>query len=336
MKKILVTGGGGFVGGAIVRALTEKGYNVTAVGRTIYPELKESGISCRQGDIGDKVFTMDICSDVDTVFHVAAKAGIWGRWQDYYHTNVIGTKNIVDSCRAHGVSNLVYTSTPSVVFDNRDILGGDETLPYPRRFLCNYAKSKVMAETYVLANNSPMLRSCAIRPHLIWGPGDPHLVPRLIEKGKAKALKIIGSGENFVDISYIDNVVHAHLLAAENIDRNGNAAGKAYFIGQESPVRLWDWINDLYSELGIERIVRTVPFRAAFIVGDILEIIHTLGRKQQEPRMTRFLAQQLARSHYFSHRLAARDLGYEPLVSLQVGQKKLLHWLKENDQHSNL
>ncbi len=334
MKKILVSGGGGFVGGAIVRALVRKGYGVVAAGRNNYPDLEAIGVSCLRGDLSDKDFTMEICSGIDTVFHVAAKAGIWGKWREYYNTNIVGTRNIVDSCRAHRVRNLVYTSTPSVVFNNRDIICGDESLPYPQRYLCHYSRSKVAAEKYVLANNNTTLRSCAVRPHLIWGPGDPHLVPRLIEKGRRNELKIIGSGENLVDISYIDNVVHAHLLAAANLDNDGNAAGNAYFIGQESPVRLWGWINDLYAGLGIAPITIKVPFRIAYMAGIICEVIATLRRSQEEPQMTRFLAQQLARSHYFSHRRAARDLGYEPVVSLQEGREKLLYWLKENDQHA--
>lgn len=334
MKKILVSGGGGFVGGALVRALVTKGNEVVVAGRNNYPDLEAIGVSCLRGDLGDRDFTMEICSGIETVFHVAAKAGIWGKWQDYKSTNIAGTINIVDSCRAHGVKNLVYTSTPSVVFNNRDIICGDESLPYPRRYLCHYSRSKVAAEKYVLANNNRTLRSCAVRPHLIWGPGDPHLVPRLIEKGRKKELKIIGSGENFVDITYIDNVVHAHLLAAANLDKDGNAAGNAYFIGQESPVNLWGWINDLYAGLGIEPIATKVPFRIAYMAGIICEAMHILRRNQAEPQMTRFLAQQLARSHYFSHRRAARDLGYLPVVSLQEGREKLLQWLKANGKHS--
>ena len=334
MKRVLVTGGGGFVGYAIVKSLVKQECEVFVAGRSKYPHVEKLGAVCMRGDISDSDFTMRSCKGIDTVFHTAAKAGIWGRWQDYRNTNITGTKNIVDACIARDVENLIYTSTPSVVFANKDIVGGDESLPYTDTYLCHYSKSKVIAERYVLANNNDKLRTCAIRPHLIWGPGDPHLVPRLLAKGKKGELKIVGSGLNRVDISYIDNVVHAHLLAAESLQTNGNAAGNAYFIGQESPVNLWKWINDLYGDLGIHQISKRVPFMAAYAAGFLLELIHRLQRNDNEPKMTRFLALQLARSHYFSHARASRDLGYKPIVSLPEGQNRLLHWLKTNDPQS--
>lgn len=331
MKKVLVTGGGGFVGYAIVKSLVKQECEVFVAGRSKYPHVEKLGAVCLQGDISDSDFTMRSCNGIDTVFHAAAKAGIWGRWQDYHNTNITGTKNIVDSCIAHNVENLIYTSTPSVVFANKDIVGGDETLPYTDTYLCHYSKSKVIAEKYVLANNNDKLKACAIRPHLIWGPGDPHLVPRLLAKGKKGELKIVGSGSNRVDISYIDNVVHAHLLAAKNLQESGESAGNAYFIGQESPVKLWSWINNLYRDMGIPPITKKVPFEVAYMVGAFLELIYKLQRNQNEPKMTRFLAQQLARSHCFSHHRAYKDFGYMPVVSLDEGQKRLLQWLKTDD-----
>ena len=334
MNKVLVTGGGGFVGYGIVKALVKQGSEVFVAGRNKYKHVDEIGGKCLPGDLRDHDFTMRICKGVDTVFHTAAKAGIWGSWQEYHDTNVTGTINIVDSCRARNVENLIYTSTPSVVFAGTDIIRGDESLPYAQKHLCHYSRTKVIAEQYVLGNSSNRLKTCAIRPHLIWGPGDPHLVPRLVEKGKRGELKIVGNGENLVDISYIDNVVHAHLLAAENLQENGVAAGKAYFIGQESPVKLWNWINSLYNDLEIPQIRKKVPFMAAYIAGSLFEVIFKIRNKQDEPKMTRFLAQQLARSHYFSHDRACHDFGYEPVISLKEGQARLLHWLKTNDHHS--
>ncbi len=331
MRKVLVTGGGGFVGSAIVRSLLKLDCQVFVAGRNRYRRIEEIGATCLLGNISDRDFTMQICDGIDTVFHTAAKAGIWGKWQEYNDTNIIGTRNIVDSCKTRGVQNLVYTSTPSVVFANKDIVSGDESLPYAETYLCHYSKSKVIAEKYVLKNNGPGLRACAIRPHLIWGPGDPHLVPRLLEKGRKRELKIVGSGNNLVDISYIDNVAHAHLLAAKNLEESGETAGNAYFIGQESPVKLWRWINDLYRDLGIPPITKKVPFRAAYIAGFLLELIHRLQGNPNEPKMTRFLAQQLARSHSFSHDRARRDFGYRPIVTLEEGQKRLLQWLNRDD-----
>jgi nucleoside-diphosphate-sugar epimerase len=184
-----------------------------------------------------------------------------------------------------------------------------------------------MAEKIVLTATSSTLRTCAIRPHLIWGPGDPHLIPRLIERGKARALKIVGSGKNLVDLTFIENVAHAHILAAKSLNSSAVAAGNPYFIGQERPVNLWNWINELYQELGIPVITARIPFRLAYTIGAVLEFGHLLLNRSQEPRMTRFLAEQLARNHYFSHVNATRDLGYKPIISLEEGHKRLISWL---------
>ena len=328
MKRVLVTGGGGFVGSALVRRLTQSGYEVRVAGRNRYPHVETMGAVCEIGDVGDPVFADRICAGIDTVFHTAAKAGIWGSWQFYKRTNIDGTCNIVDACKKHKVPRLVYTSTPSVVFDRRGIIEGDESLPYATKYLCHYAHSKAIAERYVLAHNSNDLHTCAIRPHLIWGPGDPHLVPRLIERGKQGKLKIVGSGANLVDVTFVDNVVHSHLLAAQNLEYEKRAGGQAYFIGQEKPVRLWTWINDLYQDLGISPVVSHVPYALAYLVGATMEMAFKIGSKKTEPPMTRFLAFQLAKSHYFSHEKAKKELGYEPIVSLEDGKERLCASLK--------
>jgi nucleoside-diphosphate-sugar epimerase len=327
MKNVLVSGGGGFLGSAIVRQLVDKGCTVTVAGRNRYTHIEQLGVECLVGDIGDRDFCDRLCRDVDTVFHTAAKAGIWGGWPAYKRTNVDGTVNFVDCCRKHGVPVLVYTSTPSVVFEKQSIDGGDETLDYARTFLCNYSRSKVLAERYVLKNCDNSMRSCAIRPHLIWGPGDPHLIPRLVERGRSGRLKIVGDGTNLVDITYVDNAAAAHILAAEKLHRGSECSGQAYFIGQERPVRLWDWVNELYQELGIDPISRKIQLPAAYTAGWVLEKLYRLPGIEREPQMTRFLALQLGCSHYFSHEKARRELGYIPSISIEEGKKKLIEWL---------
>ncbi|RUM35419.1 MAG: 3-beta hydroxysteroid dehydrogenase, partial [Desulfobulbus sp.] len=222
---------------------------------------------------------------------------------------------------------LVYTSTPSVVFGNRSLEGVDETTPYARKPLCHYAASKIMAEKLMLKADSPRLRTIAIRPHLVWGPGDPHLIPRLLARGRAGKLKIVGNGQNRVDISYIDNVVQAHLLAADNLLGAADAGGRAFFIGQEKPVFLWDWINGLFAAVGIEQVQKRVSFAAAFAIGGALECAYALLKKTAEPRMTRFVALQLAKSHWFSQAAAGELLGYVPEVSIEEGMKRLLPWI---------
>nr|WP_320011623.1 SDR family NAD(P)-dependent oxidoreductase [uncultured Desulfobulbus sp.] len=327
-QKVAVTGGGGFIGKALVRSLLAQGADVTVLGRNPYPELEKQGVYCQQGDIQDLEFLKKAFCGCTTVFHVAAKAGIWGPKKEYFAINTQGTLNVLQACKVNGVPNLVYTSTPSVVFDQRDINCGDESLQYGSKPLCHYAASKIAAEKAVLAANSDQLRTLAIRPHLVWGPGDQNLIPRLVERGQAKELKIVGSGTNKVDIAYIDNVVHAHILAAKNLAGEATGAGQAFFIGQKEPVMLWKWINELFLQLNIEPIDKRVPFPIAYMAGALLELLGTLRKKNEEPKMTRFLANQLAHSHWFSHRKAEKILGYNELVSSREGMVRLISWLQ--------
>ncbi|MBI5556834.1 MAG: NAD-dependent epimerase/dehydratase family protein [Deltaproteobacteria bacterium] len=327
MKRVIVTGGGGFVGKAVVRRLIDAGINTTVIGRNAYPDVTEMGATVVRGDIRDRDFLNTVFRDHDTVFHVAAKAGIWGDFQDYYAINVQGTENVLNACRHNNIGRLVYTSTPSVVFRGGDLAGVDEGTPYAESFLCHYAATKVTAEKKVLAASSGALRTTALRPHLVWGPGDTNLIPRLVARGRARRLRIVGRGENLVDISYIDNVAQAHILAAENLEHAGSAAGQAYFISQGEPVNLWQWINELFLRLQIPRVTRRVGFTKAYVAGALLEMIHALLKKSEEPPMTRFLAEQLAKSHWFSLAKARRDLGYMPQVSTPEGLDRLVAWL---------
>ena len=327
MHTALVTGGGGFIGSAIARRLLRDGIRVTVLGRNRYPALSAAGATCLRGDIRDPTCVEQACAGQDVVFHVAAKAGIWGPWAEYASINVDGTANVIRACRRNRVRILVHTSTPSVVFDRRSLEGVDESIPYARRTLCHYAASKIIAEKLVLAASGPDLKTTALRPHLVWGPGDTNLIPRLLERGRAGTLKMVGDGKNLVDIAYIDNVVDAHLLAAEELGTRGEAAGRAFFIAQDEPVNLWQWINDLFDRLNIPRVEKRVPFAVAHAAGVLLEMTYTLLSRRQEPPMTRFVAHQLARSHWFSGAAARRILGYRPAVSTATGLERLQQWL---------
>lgn len=328
--KAFVTGGGGFVGSAIVRQLVDKGAEDIAVfGRNHYPQLKKLGVRQIQGNILDSDILIRSLKGYDTVFHVAAKAGIWGPKSEFEQINVAGTRNVLGACFANEVRSLVHTSTPSVVFNRKDINGGDERMPYAQRFLCYYASSKAVAEQMVLASNSDVIKTCAIRPHLVWGPGDPHLIPRLIARGRAKKLKQVGNGKNMVDISYIDNVAEAHILAAENLNSSATASGNAYFISQGVPVNLWNWVNDLYRRIDIDPVRKKISARSAFTIGTILEGIYMWFHLEKEPPMTRFMAEQLAKSHWFSIDNARRDLGYKPRISTEEGMNRLVRWLAD-------
>lgn len=328
IRKALVTGGGGFVGRALTRRLLERGLEVVVVGRNHYHDLDKANLTQAKGDIRDRDFLVSVSRGCDTVFHVAAKAGIWGSHEEYYSINVTGTENVIAACRTNRISRLVYTSTPSVVFRGGNLCGVDESTPYAERFLCAYAETKAMAEKDVLAANSEDFKTTALRPHLIWGPGDTNLIPRLVERGRQGVLKRVGDGENLVDISYIDNVVTAHLLAADSLAKGGAAAGRAYFVSQGEPVKLWKWIDHFFAMNRIPAVNRRVGFRKARFAGLLMEGFYRLFKIEEEPPMTRFLAEQLAHSHWFSIAAARRDLGYEPEVSNQEGMRRTAEWLK--------
>ena len=324
----LVTGGGGFLGRRIVKKLLDRKDRVRIFSRSDYPELTELGCESHRGDLRNQTQVMDAVKNVDIVFHVAALAGIWGEKNDYFSVNVDGTLNIINACLKHKVNKLVYTSSPSVIFGMKDINNGNETLPYPDRFYAHYPHSKAIAEKIVLESNSvKKLSTCSLRPHLIWGPGDPHIIPMLIKKAKNKSLAQVGTGKNIVDITFVDNAADAHILAADNLAADSPVAGQSYFIGDQQPVNLWEWINLLLKQFEIPPIRKTIPYSAAYGIGTIMECLYSILPTTKEPKMTRFLAAQFALSHYYSHEKAKQDFGYIPSVSNEEGLKKTVAWL---------
>jgi nucleoside-diphosphate-sugar epimerase len=257
------------------------------------------------------------------VYHVAAKAGVWGRYRDFYSVNVVGAANIVDACRQAGVRKLVYTSSPSVVYHGGDMEGVDESTPYPATFEAPYPKTKALAERLVLEANGPNLATVALRPHLIWGPGDPHLIPRLLDRARRGKLRKIGAVDKKVDVIHVENAAWAHLLAGERLEAGSPIAGKAYFLSQGEPVVLWEFINAILARASLPPVVKRVPFKLAWTAGAMLEAIYRMLGRSSEPPMTRFVARQLATAHWFDISAARRDLGYEPIVSIEKGLAEL-------------
>ena len=326
--KALVTGGGGFLGGVIVRLLRERGFEVRSFSRGNYPELERLGVEQVRGDLANREAVERAAAGCDIVFHVAAKAGVWGAYADYYRANVTGTENVIAACRRHGIGRLVHTSSPSVVFDGTDIEGGDESLPYPARFEAPYPETKALAEQLVLAANDRELATVALRPHLIWGPEDNHLVPRIVARGRAGRLRRVGTRPCPVDSVYIDNAAEAHLLAAERLAPGTAPAGRAYFISNGEPVPLWELVDRILAAAGVPPVARTVSPGVAYTVGRLLEGIYSVLRLGGEPPMTRFLARELATSHWFDISAARRDLGYAPRVSIDEGLGRLEEWFR--------
>ena len=328
--RVLVTGGGGFLGGVIVRLLHQQGDHVVSFSRGTYPQLSELGVKQVQGDLGDRAAVIDAATGCDIVYHVAAKAGIWGSYEEFYRSNVTGTENVLAACRANGITRLVYTSSPSVVFDGRDVEGGNESLPYPASYEAHYPATKARAEQLVLAANSPELATVALRPHLIWGPGDNHLVPRIVAKGRAGRLRRIGSRPNLVDTVYVDNAARGHLQAAECLAPGSPPAGKAYFISNGQPLPLWEMVNRILAAADIPPVTRSISPGLAYAIGCICEGLWRTLRCAGEPPMTRFVAHELATAHWFDISAARRDLGYKPEISIDEGLVRLQEWLKHN------
>lgn len=327
--KALVTGGAGFLGLYITEQLVARGDSVRVVSRRPHPRLGELGVEWQQCDIRDRKCVERACRDVDTVFHVAAVPGIWGPWKHYYETNTLGTRYVLEACRQHGISRLIYTSSPSVIYDGADHLNVDESYPYASRYLCHYPHSKALAEQEVLeANGRDGLATVALRPHLIWGPRDNQLVPRLIARARSGRLRRVGSGENVISMSYVENAAAAHLQAADALHADSPVAGKAYFINEPEPVNLWNWIDELLSLAGLPPIRKSISSGVADALGGLGETIYWTFRLSAEPPMTRFLAKQLSGSHSYQIARAQRDFGYKPLVSVAEGMRRLEPELK--------
>jgi nucleoside-diphosphate-sugar epimerase len=329
--KILVTGGTGFIGRRLVERLVERGDEVHVLARGASGTDLPAGAQLHRGDVAEMSSVASAARGCATVFHVAAKAGISGPREDYVRANVEGTRNVVDACRRHSIPRLVHTSTPSVVFDGTDMEGVDERVPYARSFEAAYPETKAEAERMVLAANGPELATVALRPHLVWGPGDRHLVPRVVARAREGKLALVGDGSKKVDSTYVDNAVDAHLAAGTRLEPGAPCAGKAYFVSDGAPLPLRELLDRILAAAGLPPVTRSVTPGKALFAGRVLERAHAWFRLAGEPPMTRFLARELATAHWFDIGAARRDLGYEPKVGIDEGMKRLEAWLKSGN-----
>jgi nucleoside-diphosphate-sugar epimerase len=329
---VTITGGGGFLGKTILRQCRERGWNVRALGRTPHPELVSEGVEFFPIDLSDSKKIPEITkifSGSDLVLHTAAKAGVWWKYAEFECANLTGTKNVIEACKRAAIRNLVYTSTPSVTFNGNAICGGNESLPYYTGKLSSYAKTKAQAESLVRSTHSPELRTVSLRPHLIWGVGDPHLLPRVISQAAQMKLRIVGEGKNKVDLTHVENAAHAHLLAAEALLTDSEILcksdyGKAYFVSDGAPVSLWSWINTFLEGVGVPVVTQKISFKAAYRAGTLLEFFWKVFGVAGEPPITRFVATELSHDHWFDISAIRQDLGYIPPVSNDTGMRELI------------
>lgn len=324
--KALVTGGGGFLGGAIIKLLLANGVAVRNFSRGDYPELRALGVDCLRGDLADKAAASAACRGCDIVFHAAAKVGTWGRYEDFHRANVEGTAALLLAAREAGITRFVFTGSPSVVFNGHEVEGWDETAPYPKRFDSHYSATKALAEQLVLKANGHAFATVSIRPHLVWGPGQNHIVSTIAENGRAGTLRRIGRANKLIDSTYIDDAAAAHWCAAQRLAPGAPCAGRAYFISQGDPRPNWDVINMILEASGAEPVTKTLSYPVAYAVALALEASWRVAGFTDEPPLNRFVLKQLTTAHWFDISAARRDLGYAPSVTMEQGMQKVKEW----------
>jgi len=313
--KVFITGAGGFLGKELARQCLARGYEVVGVARSHYPELEEMGVRMNRADISSPEAYAGL-EGCEALFHVAAKAGAWGAYEDYVRSNVSGTERALEAARRCGVRRLIYTSSPSVAHAGGDLEGVSEAeAPYPDHFSAAYPETKARAERLVLSANGAELSTVALRPHLIWGPGDQHLIPRILSRADRGRLRHLAP-DKLVDSVYIEDAARAHLNAFDRLGPEASCAGRAYFISQGEPWAMKALMNGILAACGRAPVEKTLSPRVAYTLGSLFELSYRALGIQSEPPMTRFIAEQLSTAHWYDISAARRELGYEPARSI--------------------
>jgi nucleoside-diphosphate-sugar epimerase len=311
-RSILVTGGQGFLGSNLVKALVALGFqNVAATVRREAPELEALGVEVVHCDLTNRQQVKAAMAGRRVVFHTAAKAGVWGDFDSYFQINVEATRHLLEAAAENGVSHFIHTSSPSVTFQGKPSEKETEEAAYGHQPLNAYCATKIESERLVLESDWGM-RVMALRPHLIYGPGDPHLLPRVFEAARCGRLARVGGGLNQVDVTHIIDAVGSQLCALSRVEDDA-AWGEAYFITSGHPIRLWSWIAHLLQWQHLPPVKRSVPVKLGYWVGALLEQIYS-RISSGEPPLTRFSALQLGLTHTYSIEKARRRLGYAPRV----------------------
>ncbi len=319
-KRSAVTGGVGFVGRHLVDALVQRGDDVVLL--DVASDPGRDGVDFRHVDIRDVDAIRDAIRGCEVVYHNASVVHTKQNREEFvWSVNLGGTENVMQACRDEGVSKLVYVSSGSVVYNGEDVQNGAEDMPYAAVSQAPYADSKIAAEKAVLAASDDTLRTCAIRPHVVFGPGDLRFLPNILSRARDGKLKYrVGNGPWLSDFTYVSNLIDALLLAESGLE-SGVACGEAYFITNGEPMGFFDFVSDVVSRLGYPPVTKHVPWQLAYGVAAIKESIDTLrgGKMRQEDGISRFAIRYMCSHHYFSIEKARRELGYEPRVLMDEG-----------------
>jgi 2-alkyl-3-oxoalkanoate reductase len=307
------------LGRSTAQVLMSRGDEVTVLQR------RPSGLSCREvlGDITDPQAVQHAASSQDAVLHLAAKVDVSGRWADYARVNVDGTSILVEACRSRRVSRLVHVSSPSVAHGGSPLVGVGAEPADPAGARGNYSRSKALAELSALSADSAELSVLAIRPHLVWGPGDTQLVKPVVDRARQRRLPLVAGGAALVDTTYVDNAATA-LVAA--LDACGPVHGEALVVSNGEPRPIREILLRLCAAAGVQGPTISVPFAAAWLAGAAADAACAITRQRIRPALTRFTAEQMATAHWFDQRRSRNALNWSPHVSLDDGFARLAEW----------
>jgi nucleoside-diphosphate-sugar epimerase len=331
MSTVLITGSSGFIGRHLVDAFADRGHPVVAV--DIGGEPWRDDVRWERGDVRDADRLTALFEGVDTVVHNASLVHTRHNMESLvWAVNHAGTRNVLAASRRAGVPRLVYMSSASVVYQGVDLERGDERLPYSTISQAPYADSKIAAEKEVLAQSGEGgVVTCALRPHVVFGPHDQRLFPALLQRARAGKLKVgVGRDDKLSDFTYIDNLVDATVAAAERLAPGSPVAGQAYFITNGEPMAFFAFVDAVLVALGLPKTRGRIPFSVAYPVAAIKEAWDTLkgGSLGNEGSFSRFTVRYLCTHHWFSIDKARRDLGYAPRVSVAEGIERTVEHLR--------